>query len=130
MDRALNAAKSRVDFPRVLRPRLRRTPVASASVYLVYVLEILKFRRLDAVRVRLARPEASPAEVDLHVAKHLETGEFEAVNKAGNSDAEVMGDPGAGRAEQPVGERKVDQDSVRAEDERGGTQAPVAADGR
>lgn len=36
MDRALNAAKSRVDFPRVLRPRLRRTPVAAASVYLVY----------------------------------------------------------------------------------------------
>jgi UDP-GlcNAc:undecaprenyl-phosphate GlcNAc-1-phosphate transferase len=104
--------------------------VIAASVYLVYVLEILKFRGLDAVRVRLARPEASPAEVDLHVAKHLETGEFEAVNKAGNSDVEVMGDLGAGRTEQPVGERKVDQDRVRAEDERGGTQAPVAADGR
>jgi UDP-GlcNAc:undecaprenyl-phosphate GlcNAc-1-phosphate transferase len=43
----------------------------AASVYLVYVLEILKFRRLFARR----RPEAS--EDELTVA--LETGEFEAV---------------------------------------------------
>lgn len=36
VDRALNTAKARVDFPRVLRPRLRRTPDTPASVYLVY----------------------------------------------------------------------------------------------
>ena len=30
--------------------------VAAASVYLVYVLEILKFRRLDAIRLRRLRP--------------------------------------------------------------------------
>src|SRR6478609_10027380 len=53
--------------------------VVAASVYLVYVLEILKFRRLDAMRLRLLRPDASPAEIDLDVAHHLETGEFEAV---------------------------------------------------
>ncbi len=54
--------------------------VVAASVYLVYVLEILKFRRLDAIRLRRLRPTASPAEIDLDVAKHLETGEFQAVS--------------------------------------------------
>src|ERR1700691_883045 len=39
----------------------------AASVYLVYVLEILKFRRLDGMRHRLLRPDASPAEIDVHV---------------------------------------------------------------
>ncbi len=56
--------------------------VAAASVYLVYVLEILKFRRLDAVRLRRLRPTASPAEIASHVATDLETGEFEAVSRA------------------------------------------------
>jgi UDP-GlcNAc:undecaprenyl-phosphate GlcNAc-1-phosphate transferase len=51
----------------------------AASVYLVYVLEILKFRRLDTVRLRRLRPEASPAEIDGHVARHLETGEMDVV---------------------------------------------------
>ena len=63
--------------------------VVAASVYLVYVLEILKFRRLDAIRLRRLRPEASPAEIDLDVAKHLETGEFQAVAHAGDGDAHV-----------------------------------------
>ena len=54
----------------------------AASVYLVYVLEILKFRRLDAMRLRRLRPDASPAEIELDVAKDLETGEFEAVSAA------------------------------------------------
>jgi UDP-GlcNAc:undecaprenyl-phosphate/decaprenyl-phosphate GlcNAc-1-phosphate transferase len=43
----------------------------AASVYLVYVLEIVKFRRVFVRR----RPEAS----DQEVAEHLETGEFDAV---------------------------------------------------
>ena len=34
------------------------------------------------------------------------------------------------RAEQRVGERQVDQDGVGAEQQRGGAQAPIAADGR
>ena len=38
-------------------------------------------------------------------------------------------DVNAGGAEQRVGERQVDQDRVGAEHERGGAQAPVAADG-
>jgi UDP-GlcNAc:undecaprenyl-phosphate GlcNAc-1-phosphate transferase len=101
---------------------------AAASVYLVYMLEILKFRRLDAMRVRLLRPDASPAEIELDVTKHLETGEFQAVSDAGDSDVQVVGDVRPGRAEQAVGQRQVNQHGVGAEQERGPTQAPIAAD--
>jgi UDP-GlcNAc:undecaprenyl-phosphate GlcNAc-1-phosphate transferase len=52
-----------------------------ASVYLVYVLEILKFKRLDAARLRRARPTASEEEIDADVASRLETGEFDAVRR-------------------------------------------------
>jgi len=104
--------------------------VVAASVYLVYVLEILKFRRLDAIRLRRLRPEASPAEIDVHVAKDFETGEFQAVSDAGQGGAEAHVDVNAGGAQQRVGKRQVDQDGVGADQERGGAQAPVAADGR
>jgi UDP-GlcNAc:undecaprenyl-phosphate/decaprenyl-phosphate GlcNAc-1-phosphate transferase len=104
--------------------------VVAASVYLVYVLEILKFRRLDAIRLRRLRPEASPAEIDLDVVKHLETGEFQAVSQAGDGDVHAVGDGGGGGAEQGVGKRQVDQDGVGAKQERGSAQAPIAADGR
>lgn len=53
--------------------------VAAASVYLVYVLEILKLRRLSAIRIRRVRPEAHEAEVDADVQRQIETGEFEAI---------------------------------------------------
>ena len=43
--------------------------VVAASFYLVYVLEILKFRRLDAIRLRRLRPDASPAEIERGVAR-------------------------------------------------------------
>jgi UDP-GlcNAc:undecaprenyl-phosphate GlcNAc-1-phosphate transferase len=104
--------------------------VVAASVYLVYVLEILKFRRLHAMRVRRLRPEASPAEIELDVAKRLETGEFQAVPQAGDPDVHVRGGTGPGGTEQRVGERQVDQDRVGAKQQRGGPKAPVAADGR
>jgi UDP-GlcNAc:undecaprenyl-phosphate GlcNAc-1-phosphate transferase len=55
--------------------------VLGASVYLVYVLEILKFRRLDAMRLRRARPDTTEAEIDADVEVHLETGEFESVRR-------------------------------------------------
>jgi UDP-GlcNAc:undecaprenyl-phosphate GlcNAc-1-phosphate transferase len=54
--------------------------VAAASVYLVYVLEILKFRRLDAIRLRRLRPEASPAEIEQDIAEDFETGEFQTIS--------------------------------------------------
>ncbi len=104
--------------------------VLVASVYLVYVLEILKFRRLDATRLRRLRPEASPAEIDVHVAQDLETGEFQAVTQTGHGDMQVRGDAGSSRAEEGVGERQVDQHGVGADQERGGAQAPIVADGR
>jgi len=55
--------------------------VLIASAYLVYVLEILKFKRLDAALLRRHRPSASEADIDADVARRLETGEFDAVRR-------------------------------------------------
>ncbi len=55
--------------------------VLVASVYLVYVLEILKFKRLDATRLRRRRPDASEREIDADVQTRLQTGEFDAVRR-------------------------------------------------
>jgi UDP-GlcNAc:undecaprenyl-phosphate GlcNAc-1-phosphate transferase len=55
--------------------------VVAASIYLVYVLEILKFRRLDAIRLRRVRPDATEADIDADVEERLQTGEFEAVRR-------------------------------------------------
>jgi UDP-GlcNAc:undecaprenyl-phosphate/decaprenyl-phosphate GlcNAc-1-phosphate transferase len=55
--------------------------VLAASFYLVYVLEILKFKRLDAMRVRRMRPEATEEDVDADVRERLATGEFEQVRR-------------------------------------------------
>jgi UDP-GlcNAc:undecaprenyl-phosphate GlcNAc-1-phosphate transferase len=104
--------------------------VVAASIYLVYVLEILKFRRLDTVRLRRMRPEASPAEIALNVVQDLETGEFEAVSHPGDREGKVVRDVGRAGVEQPVRERQVDQHRVAAEEQRGGAQAPIAADRR
>ncbi|HEY8638300.1 MAG TPA: MraY family glycosyltransferase [Solirubrobacteraceae bacterium] len=49
--------------------------VAAASVYLVYVLEILKFRR----RLRRLQPETAEHEIDAELTRRLETGEFDAI---------------------------------------------------
>jgi UDP-GlcNAc:undecaprenyl-phosphate/decaprenyl-phosphate GlcNAc-1-phosphate transferase len=102
----------------------------AASVYLVYVLEILKFRRLDSIRLRRLRPEASPAEIELDVAKHLETGEFDAVARAGDGEVNVRDGAVPDGTEQRVGKRQMDEDRIGAKQERGGTQAPITADGR
>jgi UDP-GlcNAc:undecaprenyl-phosphate GlcNAc-1-phosphate transferase len=53
--------------------------VVAASFYLVYVLEILKFKRLDTIRLR--RAGATEAEIDADVEHRLETGEFEQVRR-------------------------------------------------
>jgi UDP-GlcNAc:undecaprenyl-phosphate GlcNAc-1-phosphate transferase len=53
--------------------------VAAASVYLIYVLEIVKFRSLATIRLRRLRPEATSAEIESTVEQQLETGEFDAV---------------------------------------------------
>jgi UDP-GlcNAc:undecaprenyl-phosphate GlcNAc-1-phosphate transferase len=51
----------------------------AASVYLVYVLEILKFRGLRARELRDLDPDTTEHEIDDRVRRDLETGEFEAV---------------------------------------------------
>jgi UDP-GlcNAc:undecaprenyl-phosphate GlcNAc-1-phosphate transferase len=51
----------------------------AASIYLVYVLEILKFKSFRARELRRADPDTSEHEIDERVARELETGEFEPV---------------------------------------------------
>ncbi len=50
-----------------------------ASVYLVYVLEILKFRGLRARQLRNVAPEATEHEIEQQVERDVETGEFDKV---------------------------------------------------
>jgi UDP-GlcNAc:undecaprenyl-phosphate GlcNAc-1-phosphate transferase len=106
--------------------------VVAASIYLVYVLEILKFRRLDASRLRRLRPDASAAEIERDVARDFETGEMDAVSaKPEPAPRSAVFPRVAGDVlgtEQPVGKRQVDQKGIGTEDERGGTQAPIATD--
>jgi UDP-GlcNAc:undecaprenyl-phosphate/decaprenyl-phosphate GlcNAc-1-phosphate transferase len=110
----------------------------AASVYLVYVLEILKFRRLDASRLRRLRPDASAAEIERDVARDLETGEMDVISPDADGAVGAEADSAVGDAvfprvaglgaEQPVGERQMDQQRIGAEDEHGGTQTPIATD--
>jgi UDP-GlcNAc:undecaprenyl-phosphate/decaprenyl-phosphate GlcNAc-1-phosphate transferase len=52
----------------------------AASAYLVYVLEILKLRRLRAWQLRRTDPDTTEFEIDESVRRDLETGEFPAVS--------------------------------------------------
>ena len=51
----------------------------AASVYLVYVLEILKFRSWRALDLRRSNPSASEDEIEARVDRDVGTGEFERV---------------------------------------------------
>ena len=53
--------------------------VIAASVYLVYVLEILKFRHRTARAMRRSDPDTSEHQIDERVRQNLETGEFDRV---------------------------------------------------
>jgi len=53
--------------------------VAAASIYLVYVLEILKFRNVRARQMQSLDPDTSEHEIDEQVRRDIETGEFERV---------------------------------------------------
>jgi UDP-GlcNAc:undecaprenyl-phosphate/decaprenyl-phosphate GlcNAc-1-phosphate transferase len=53
--------------------------VAAASVYLVYVLEILKFKNFRAREMRHLDPDTSEHAIDERVRRDLETGEFDRV---------------------------------------------------
>jgi UDP-GlcNAc:undecaprenyl-phosphate GlcNAc-1-phosphate transferase len=52
----------------------------AASVYLVYVLEILKFKGLRSSELRQSDPDAPEHEIDARVQRDIETGEFQKVN--------------------------------------------------
>src|SRR3954447_13902600 len=52
-----------------------------ASIYLVYVLEILKLRRLRAWQLRRDDPATSEHEIDTRLEDDLETGEFQALGR-------------------------------------------------
>ena len=53
----------------------------AASVYLVYVLEIFKFRGLRAFQLRREDPKTTEQEIDETVERDVGTGEFEVVGK-------------------------------------------------
>jgi UDP-GlcNAc:undecaprenyl-phosphate GlcNAc-1-phosphate transferase len=53
----------------------------AASVYLVYVLEILKFKRLRFQQLRREDPDTDEHEIEAAVQRDIETGEFEVVGK-------------------------------------------------
>ena len=54
--------------------------VAAASVYLVYVLEILKFKSFRVRELRHGDPDTSEHELEEQVRREVETGEFERVS--------------------------------------------------
>jgi UDP-GlcNAc:undecaprenyl-phosphate GlcNAc-1-phosphate transferase len=51
----------------------------AASVYLVYVLEIFKFKGLRTIELRRANPATTEHEIEESVERDIETGEFERV---------------------------------------------------
>jgi UDP-GlcNAc:undecaprenyl-phosphate GlcNAc-1-phosphate transferase len=53
----------------------------AASVYLVYVLEIFKFRLSRTRELQQLEPDTSEHEIEERVRRDVETGEFERVGK-------------------------------------------------
>ena len=51
----------------------------AASVYLIYLLEILKFKNRRTQQIKTAEPDTSEHEIDERVQREVETGEFERV---------------------------------------------------
>jgi UDP-GlcNAc:undecaprenyl-phosphate GlcNAc-1-phosphate transferase len=94
---------------------------AAASVYLIYVLEILKFKRLATMRLRRLSPEATEAEIAATVAEEFETGEFDILAPkelpVSEPPAPFPAVPPAS-TEQGVGQREPRGHEVGAEHER------------
>jgi UDP-GlcNAc:undecaprenyl-phosphate GlcNAc-1-phosphate transferase len=68
----------------------------AASVYLVYVLEILKFRHFTAARLRQLDPDTTEHQIDEAVRTAHETGEFDRV-RTWDSPDDGQGEPGPAR---------------------------------
>jgi UDP-GlcNAc:undecaprenyl-phosphate GlcNAc-1-phosphate transferase len=58
---------------------------AAASIYLVYVLEIVKFRRVREWQLRHDEPGTAEHEIAARVEHELETGEFAALDREGRA---------------------------------------------
>ena len=71
--------------------------VLSASVYLVYVLEILKLRRVRTGQYRRADPTTTEQEIVERVERELETGEFQSLARDPDAPAEPRRDGGPAR---------------------------------
>ncbi len=99
----------------------------AASVYLVYVLEILKFRRLATARARLLRPQASAAEIEREVVRDFETGEMDVVSLQGAE--EELRRSGA-VAEQRHRQWQPDRQGIDAEGDGRDAQTAIVDDGR
>jgi UDP-GlcNAc:undecaprenyl-phosphate GlcNAc-1-phosphate transferase len=63
----------------------------AASVYLVYVLEILKFKSFRIRELRRADPGTDEHEIEQQVEREVETGEFEAVRPPETGEFERIG---------------------------------------
>jgi UDP-GlcNAc:undecaprenyl-phosphate GlcNAc-1-phosphate transferase len=63
----------------------------AASVYLVYVLEILKFKSFRIRELRRAEPDTSEHDLEQQVEREVETGEFERVRPPETGEFERVG---------------------------------------
>ncbi len=87
----------------------------AASIYLVYVLEILKFRRAATARLRLLRPYASAAEIERTVIEDFETGEMNVVSLSEDSADALPPESSDAGAKQRFGHRQPDRHGVSTE---------------
>ena len=104
----------------------------AASVYLVYVLEILKFKNWRSHDMKRDDPDTTEHEIDEAVRRDVETGEFERVwdsapdgegeppGPAVVHDAGRVGDPGAGGAGVDAGAEPEPRGGDRAAGRRDG----------
>ena len=91
---------------------LLRAVALAASVYLVMVLEILKFRRFRERQMRRAVGDRRDAGAERarrsrhEIEREVETGEFEAVLETGSPAPSERGLPGSGRGGRPGAARR------------------------
>ena len=58
----------------------------AASVYLIYVLEIFKFKGLRTLELRRNQPATTDAEIEQRVSEDIDTGEFDKVPESSETD--------------------------------------------
>jgi UDP-GlcNAc:undecaprenyl-phosphate GlcNAc-1-phosphate transferase len=80
-----------------------------ASVYLVYVLEIFKFKSLRTIQLRKVDPDTSEHDIVKSVERDIETGEFDAIRDA-QADQSVAGNEPAPDDDQLDGEHTPDDE--------------------